>query len=110
MECSLPPPAIRLVRGETSIFMPVPVEEFVRAVRQVAPGQRGDGIDHMPQRFLGLFALSNVPSHAVNSSSIRRGVPRYPVIGTVLGPQAVFKAQRFVSVGEAFKFGSGSFL
>src|SRR6185295_15548731 len=49
MERSLPAPTMRLFRGETCIFMPTFVEELVRAIRQIAPRQRRDGINHLPK-------------------------------------------------------------
>src|ERR1700739_4319034 len=46
MECSLPTPAMRLLLGKTRIFMPTFVKEFVGAIRQIAPRECRDGIDH----------------------------------------------------------------
>src|SRR5262249_42393567 len=49
MERGLPAPAMRLLRRETRIFMPPFVEELVRTIREIAPRERGNGIDHLPQ-------------------------------------------------------------
>src|ERR1700747_90841 len=57
MEGSLPTPAMRLFRGETGIFMPTFVEELVRTVRQIAPRECRDGINHLPKFGLRLLDL-----------------------------------------------------
>src|SRR5215831_15105976 len=49
MDCDLPPPAIGLLRGETRVVVPSLVEEFLRAVRQPAPGKRWNRINDSPQ-------------------------------------------------------------
>src|SRR5215471_753189 len=49
MECNLPAPAVGLVWGEPSILMPTFVQKLVRTVGQIAPNQRGDRINHLPQ-------------------------------------------------------------
>src|SRR5690242_9367197 len=57
MENGLPAPTMRLFSGETCVFMPTFVEEFVRAIRQIAPRECRDGIDYLPKfgfRFLDL--------------------------------------------------------
>ena len=41
MNRDLPSPAVRLFRGETRVVMPSLVQEFVGAIRQVAPGEAG---------------------------------------------------------------------
>ena len=49
MEGSLPTPTMRLLRGEACIFMPTFVEELVRTIRQIAPRECRDGINHLPK-------------------------------------------------------------
>src|SRR5215470_663911 len=75
MERGLPAPAMRFFRGQTCIFMPTFVEKLVRAVRQIAPSQCRDSINHLPHFelacadcFFGLFAFSNVCAGRVPSN------------------------------------------
>src|SRR5215813_7013273 len=49
MERGLPARTMRLFRGETCIFMPTFVEELVRTIRQIAPRECRDGINHLPK-------------------------------------------------------------
>src|SRR5215510_9765349 len=49
MERGLPSPAMRLFGRETCVVMPSFVQEIVRTIRQIALGQRGDRIDHLPK-------------------------------------------------------------
>src|SRR5260370_8771619 len=46
MNDRLPSEPTRLFGAEARIVMPSLVEEFVRTIRQIAPCQRGDGIEH----------------------------------------------------------------
>src|ERR1051326_3883371 len=109
MECGLPAPSMRYFRRETCIVVPIFVEKFVAAVREIAPRQRRDGINDIAQLIFGLFMFGNIAAHAVNAPAIGRGVPRYPMISAVLGAHAIFKAQNLLSVGDAAQFGAGSF-
>src|SRR5262247_731494 len=49
MERGLPAPTMRLFRRKTCIFMPAFVEELVRTIRQIAPHECRDGINHLPK-------------------------------------------------------------
>src|SRR5262249_34115705 len=49
MKRGLPAPTMRLFRRETCIVMPTFVEELVRTIRQIAPRERGNGINHLPK-------------------------------------------------------------
>src|SRR5258708_13899888 len=74
MESGLPSPTMRFFRGEARVLMPSLVQELVWTIRQVAPDQCRDGIDHLPkfgfglldlverisQRFLRLLSILNV--------------------------------------------------
>src|SRR6202044_747281 len=58
MESSLPTPTTRFFRGQACVFMPLFVEELVRAIRQIAPGHCGDRINHLPKSGLGFLYLA----------------------------------------------------
>src|SRR5262245_253359 len=47
MKRGLPAPTVRLLRRETRIFMPTFVKELVRTIGQIAPRERGNGINHL---------------------------------------------------------------
>jgi hypothetical protein len=49
MKRLLPAPAMRFFRGETCIFVPTFVEELVRAIRQIAPRERGNSVNHLTE-------------------------------------------------------------
>src|SRR5215472_14465032 len=49
MERGLPAPTMRLFRRETRIFVPTLVEEFILTIRQIAPRERGNSINHLPK-------------------------------------------------------------
>src|SRR5262245_38541693 len=49
MKRSLPAPTMRLFLGETCVFVPTFTEKLVRTVRQIAPRERRDGINHPPK-------------------------------------------------------------
>src|SRR5215813_13228920 len=49
MERGLPAPTMRLFWRETCVFMPTFVEELARTVRQTAPRECRDGINHLPE-------------------------------------------------------------
>src|SRR5207244_9742698 len=55
MEGGLPAPTIRLFRREASVFVPSFVEELVGTVRQIAPSQRRDRINHLAEFGLRLL-------------------------------------------------------
>src|SRR5262249_23682425 len=57
MERGLPAPTMRLFRGETCIFMPTFVEELARTVRQGAPRECRNGINHLPELGFRLLDL-----------------------------------------------------
>src|SRR5258708_7589393 len=59
---------MRLFGGKTRILVPTFVEELVRTVRQIAPGQRGDRINHLPKPGLRIFDLIPRCSESVLSS------------------------------------------
>ncbi len=50
MDRSLPTPTVRLFGRQAGVLMPALVKELVRTIRQIAPGQRGDRVDH-PAKF-----------------------------------------------------------
>src|SRR5258708_12490947 len=93
MESGLPSPTMRFFRGEARVLMPSLVQELVWTIRQVAPDQCRDGIDHLPkfgfglldlverisQRFLRLLSILNVsggwiPAHPFFFLPPARGV------------------------------------
>src|SRR5882724_9766073 len=49
MERNLPTPTMRFFRRKTCVLMPFFVEELVRAIGQIAPGQCRDRINHLPK-------------------------------------------------------------
>src|ERR1700746_1812692 len=49
MERNLPTPTMRFFRRKACVLMPFFVEELVRTIRQIAPGQCGDRINHLPK-------------------------------------------------------------
>src|SRR5215472_16108589 len=49
MKRSLPTPAMRLLLGETCVFVPTFAEKLVRTIRQIAPRECRDGINHVPK-------------------------------------------------------------
>src|SRR5258708_4118123 len=49
MERTLPTPTMRFFRRKTCVLMPFFVEELVGTIRQIAPGQCGDRINHLPK-------------------------------------------------------------
>src|SRR5262249_41497531 len=49
MKRGLPAPTMRLLRRETRIFMPTFVKKLVRTIREIAPRERGNGINHLPK-------------------------------------------------------------
>src|SRR5690348_18427880 len=49
MERNLPTPTMRFFWRKTCVLMPFFVEELVRTIRQIAPGQCGDRINHLPK-------------------------------------------------------------
>src|SRR5258707_4575538 len=49
MERTLPTPTMRFFRRKSCVLMPFFVEELVRTIRQIAPGQCGDRINHLPK-------------------------------------------------------------
>src|ERR1043165_2058014 len=55
MEGVLPSPTLRLFGRETSIFMPTFAKELVRTIRQIAPRECRDGINHLPKFGLRLL-------------------------------------------------------
>src|SRR5258708_28268581 len=57
MEGGLPSPTMRFFRRQARVLMPSLVQKLVWAIRQVAPDQCGDGIDHLPKFGLGFLDL-----------------------------------------------------
>src|SRR4029077_15345561 len=57
MEGGLPSPTMRFFRGEARVLMPSLVQELVWTIRQVAPDQGRDGIDHLPKFGFGFLDL-----------------------------------------------------
>jgi hypothetical protein len=57
MKRSLPAPPVRLFVGKARVLMPTFVEELVWTIRQIAPSQRGDGVDHLPEFGLRVLDL-----------------------------------------------------
>src|ERR1700747_1844219 len=49
MERNLPTPTVRFFMRKTCVLMPFLVEELVRTIRQIAPGQCRDRINHLPK-------------------------------------------------------------
>src|ERR1700692_3193192 len=49
MERSLPTHTMWLFGGKACVLMPFFIEEFVRTIRQIAPGQCGNRINHLPK-------------------------------------------------------------
>src|SRR5260370_16724621 len=49
MKRYLPAPTVRLFVGKACVLMPSFVKELVRTIRQIAPGEGGDGINHLPK-------------------------------------------------------------
>src|SRR5262249_352999 len=49
MERGLPAPTMRLFWRETCVFVPTFVEELVRTIRQIAPRECRDRINHLPK-------------------------------------------------------------
>jgi hypothetical protein len=49
MNRDLPSPAMGLLRGETSIVVPSLVKELVGTIRKIAPRERWDLVDHLPE-------------------------------------------------------------
>src|ERR1700730_15317152 len=49
MDRSLPTPTVRLFGRQAGVLMPALVKELVRTIREIAPGQRGDRVDHLPK-------------------------------------------------------------
>src|SRR6267154_158431 len=49
MEGNLPTPTMRFFRRKTCVLMPFFVKELVRTIRQIAPGQCRDRINHLPK-------------------------------------------------------------
>src|SRR6185295_2084541 len=95
MKRFLPAPTMRLFRGEPCVFMPTFAEEFVWTIRQTAPRERGNGINHLPKFgfrlldfvkcilkcFLRLFALMLRPLSVldVEHQAIPIGDPTFGV-------------------------------
>src|ERR1700746_1450931 len=57
MKRSFPAPPVRLFVGKARVLMPTFVEELVWTIRQIAPSQRGDGVDHLPEFGLRVLDL-----------------------------------------------------
>src|SRR5271167_2870268 len=80
MDRTLPTPAARLFGRQAGVLMPALVKELVRTIRQIAPSQRGDGVDHLPKfpfrvlYFLQRFAeclLRSLPGYRSHRAIIR---------------------------------------
>src|SRR5262245_17508431 len=55
---------MRLFRGETCIFVPTPIEEFILTIWKIAPRQCRDGIDHLAQPGFRILELLERPSES----------------------------------------------
>jgi hypothetical protein len=92
MNGDFPSPAVSLLGGEARIFMPSLVEELDRAIRETAPCERRDGIDHHPK-----FVFGNLHFGTALLNSLSHGTARkYPAIsfpgatGSTSGARSVF--------------------
>jgi len=52
MNRDLPSPAIGLLRGETCVIVPALVKELAGTIRKIAPRERWDLVDDLPERRL----------------------------------------------------------
>src|SRR5580658_6516465 len=57
MKRNLPAPTVRFLVGKACVLMPSFVKELVRTIRQIAPGECGDRVNHLPKLGLGLLDL-----------------------------------------------------
>src|SRR5689334_6146797 len=62
MKGGFPTPAMRLFMREACVLVPALVKELVWALRQIAPSQSWDGIDHLPKSsFRPLHLIRGAP-------------------------------------------------
>src|SRR4026208_2202341 len=87
MQYDLPAPAVRLLRSEACVFMPAFAQELVWTIRQIAPGERRDGINHLAklalvrlQRLFSSFAIIDVSKQQIPGS--------YPIVCIAHGEAA----------------------
>src|SRR5690242_9739649 len=62
MESGFPAPAMRLFRGQACVVVPSFIEEFVRTIGQIAPGECWNSVNHLSKscfRFLDLTQCSS---------------------------------------------------
>src|SRR5271170_14726 len=77
MNANLPSPAMRFLRRETHIVMPLLIQKLFRTLRESTPGERGDGINHPSQLNLGLPQLMKGSLQILGSLVLRySGNPR----------------------------------
>src|SRR5580658_7698860 len=101
MEGRGPAPAVCFFRRQASVIMPAFAQEFVRAIGQIAPGERRNCINHSPQvgltrpqSFLGAFLVVNVSGSADESEDLSLGIAQHdgsiemPAIDAVPGAES----------------------
>src|ERR1700674_5435350 len=65
MICNFPSPTVLCSLGQAGIVMPLLVMEFIGTIRQSAPHQRGDRVDHYSEFIFGVLHLGNNFSNVV---------------------------------------------